>query len=61
MKPKTFFYKNISILFIPTHDKESGMKLFQILPACSVYKMSKNYGITVCWLVFEVIINYETN
>jgi hypothetical protein len=61
MKPKTYFYKNISILLIPTHDEVSGMKLFDILPTCSVYKMSKSYGMSMSWLVFEVIINYETN
>ena len=61
MKPKTYNYKNISILFIPTYDEVSGMRLFDILPTCSVYKMSKSYGMSMSWLVFEVIINYETN
>ncbi len=61
MKSKTYNYKNISILFIPTYDEVSGMKLFDILPTCSVYKVSKSYGISVSWLVFEIIINYGKN
>ncbi len=61
MKPKTYFYKNISILFIPTYDEVSGIKLFDILPTCSVYKASKSYGISVSWLAFEIIINYGKN
>ena len=61
MKPKTYNYKNISILFIPTYDEVSGLKLFDILPTCSVYKVSKSYGISMSWLVFEIIINYGKN
>ena len=57
---KTYFFKNISILFIPTYDKQSGLKLFEILPAWSVYKVTKSYGMSISWLIFEVIINYET-
>jgi len=60
MKPKTYFYKNISILFLPTYDKPSGLKLFEILPAWSIYKVNKSYGMCLGWLVFEVIINYGT-
>ena len=60
MKSKTYFYKNISILFLPTYDKQSGLKMFEILPACSIYKVNKSYGMCMGWLVFEVIINYGT-
>jgi hypothetical protein len=60
MKPKTYFYKNISILFLPTYDEPSGLKLFEILPAWSIYKDDKNYGMCLRWLVLEVIINYGT-
>ena len=61
MKSKTYFYKDISILFIPTYDEVSGLKYFDILPTCSVYKVRKSYGVSMSWLVFEIIINYGKN
>ena len=60
MKPKTYYFKNISILFTLTHDRQSGLKLFEILPAWYIYKANKSYGMSLSWLVFEVIINYGT-
>ena len=46
---------------MPTYDEVSGLKYFDILPTCSVYKMRKSYGVSMSWLVFEIIINYGKN
>ena len=59
MKRREYKYKNFTIILTPTIDEDSGLKLIDILPCFSLYTINKNYGISLSWLIFEVIIHRE--
>ena len=61
MKRKSYTYKNFTIILAPTYDENSGLKLIEILPSFSLYVIDKSYGMSLSWLIFEVIIHREND
>ena len=54
-------YKNWTIVLTRTHDVDNGLKLVEVLPCCSLYVVGKSYGVSLAWLIFEVIIHRKND
>ena len=50
-------YKNWTIVLTRTHDMDTGLKLIEVFPCCSLYVVGKSYGVSLSWLIFEVIVH----
>ena len=61
MKRREYKYKNFTIILTPTIDEDSGLKLIDILPCFCLYTINKSYGMSLSWLIFEVIIHREND
>ena len=59
MNRREYKYKNFTIILTPTIDEDSVLKLIDILPCFSLYTINKSYGMSLSWLIFEVIIHRE--
>ena len=59
MKRKEYTYKNLTFILTPTFDEAIGLKLVNVLPCCSLYVVGISYGVSLSWLIFEVIIHRE--
>jgi hypothetical protein len=54
-------YKNWTIVLTRTHDVDTGLKLVEVLPCCSLYVVGKSYGVSLSWLIFEVIVHCKND
>lgn len=61
MNRKEYKYKNLTFILTPTFDEPSGLKLVEVFPCCSLYVVGKSYGVSLSWLIFEVIIHRENH
>jgi hypothetical protein len=61
MKRREYKYKNFTFILTPTFDEDSGLKLVEVLPCCSLYVVGSSYGVSLSWLIFEVIIHRENH
>ena len=61
MKRREYKYKNFTFILTPTFDETSGLKLVEVLPCCSLYVVGSSYGVSLSWLIFEVIIHREND
>ncbi|MEI8101529.1 MAG: hypothetical protein WCH09_08250 [Bacteroidota bacterium] len=60
MQQKTYNYKKWSVFLLSTFNNEYQLNMVEVLPCFSVYRSleHKSYGVSIAWIMWEVIINY---